>query len=470
MKLSKSEVRRVLPGLVALAALRGMPARAEVDFDSKVKAVAQSLVIVDFTLRNENTSREDSGQGILLSSDGVVLIAGNLISESLPKEWITEIKVRQPGKNFESVPAKMLGRTRNRLFAYLKTDKPVEGTPFKTGESQDIKIGEPVFSVAISGQSGGYTTYMGKSEIRAIIDLSHTLGNTASFGLTRGNSPVFDATTGSFVGITMPSMGESMILREGAGARRIELIDDDQSATLLPVSEIASVLKDIPTEPFDLRRPWLAVDDPSGLQEDVRTLKKIEQPSGVVIGSVIPGEAAEKAGVKARDIVLTIDGKEFSKNPVPEMMVMHFERAIDTHKPGDKVTLGILRDGQKMDVTVTLSEAPKMFSEVPYVFSATVGVTTRDLVFSDAYTRKLPQDTKGVMVALVKTGSPASLGTTPLQPGYLITKVDDQPVENQKQFLDVLDKEAKKPDLKEMVFAVIQRSGETSVCRVDLTK
>jgi S1-C subfamily serine protease len=95
---------------------------------------------------------------------------------------------------------------------------------------------------------------------------------------------------------------------------------------------------------------------------------------------------------------------------------------------------------------------------------------TRDLVFADAYARKLPQDTKGVMVALVKSGSPASLGSTPVQAGFLITKVDDQPVENQKEFLEVLKKEEEKPDLKEMVFVVIQRSGETGVCRVDLTK
>src|SRR6185436_12119836 len=103
------------------------PARAEVDFDAKAKAVAQSLVIVDFTLRNENSSREDSGQGILLNKDGVILISNALISENLPKEWITEIKVRLPGKNFEGIPAKILGRTRNRLYTYLKTEKPVEG-------------------------------------------------------------------------------------------------------------------------------------------------------------------------------------------------------------------------------------------------------------------------------------------------------------------------------------------------------
>jgi hypothetical protein len=52
----------------------------------------------------------------------------------------------------------------------------------------------------------------------------------------------------------------------------------------------------------------------------------------------------------------------------------------------------------------------------------------------------------------------------------LITKVDDQPVENQKQFTDVVEKETARPDLKEMVFSVILPNGDTQVCRVDLTK
>jgi serine protease Do len=189
-----------------------------------------------------------------------------------------------------------------------------------------------------------------------------------------------------------------------------------------------------------------------------------------VVGSVIPGECADKAGLKARDIILTVDGKEFSKNPVPEMMVMHFSRVIDDQKPGDKVTLGVWRDGKVVDVPVTLGESPKMSSEMAHVFSPKIGVVTRDLVFADAYARRLPQDTKGVMIALVKQGAPASLGTTPLRAGLMITKVDDQAVDNQQQFLEVMKKEEAKTDLKEMVFVVIQATGETQVCRVDLTK
>jgi serine protease Do len=447
------------------------PARADVDFDAKAKDVAKSLAIVDFTLRNENSSREDSGQGIVLSKDGVVLISGSLISEGLPKEWITEIKVRVPGKNFESVPAHMLGRTRNRLFAYLKTDTPLEATPFTFSDTKDAALGQQVFSVGISGSSGGYTTYIGKSEVRAVIELTHSLSNTASFGLTRGNSPVYDVATGNFIGLTLPSLGESMVIRDSSGSRsRIDLLDDDQSSVFLPLAEVKDALTKVPTDSFYLPRPWLAVDELTGLEEDVRQLKKITQPSGIMVGSVIPGECADQGGLKAKDIILTVDGKEFSHNPVPEMMVMHFSRIIDSKTPGDKVTLGVQRDGKMVDVPITLGTAPKMASEMTHIYSGKVGLVTRDLVFADAYARHLPQDTKGVMIALVKQGSPAQTSPTPLRAGLVITKVDDQPVDNQQQFLDVIKKEEAKGDLKEMVFVVIQTNGETQVCRVDLTK
>lgn len=463
--------RHVLPVLLAALAAPSIAAAQSADIAAKTEQVVKSLVIVDFTLRNENSSREDSGQGIVISRDGVILISGSLISEGFPKEWVHDIKIRLPGKNFEAFPAKLLGRTRNRLFAFLKTERPIDAVPFAPGPVAETRLGQSIFAVAMLGKSGGYQTYVGRSEVRAILELSHTLGNTASFGLTRGTSPVFDVASGNFVGITYPALGESMILRDDGGAgRRVTLADDDQSSAFLPAREVAEVFQNIPTEPFESRRAWLAVDDITGLQEDVRLLRKIDQPAGVMIGSVIPNEPADKAGLKPRDIVLTIDGKPFSTNPVPEMMTMHFTRALDQKRPGDRVTLGILRDGQKQDIAVTLGTSPRISSELPHVLSPRTGLVTRDLVFADAYSRRLPQDTKGVMVALVKNGSPAALGSTPLQPGHLITKVNDQPVENQAQFLEVLKTEEARPDLKELVFVVIQRSGETQVCRIDLTK
>ncbi len=74
------------------------------------------------------------------------------------------------------------------------------------------------------------------------------------------------------------------------------------------------------------------------------------------------------------------------------------------------------------------------------------------------------------MIALVKNGTPAALGTTPLHVGDLVTKVNDEPVDNQEQFLAAMKKIEAASDQKEAVFVVIQSDGNTQVCHIDLTK
>jgi len=104
------------------------------------------------------------------------------------------------------------------------------------------------------------------------------------------------------------------------------------------------------------------------------------------------------------------------------------------------------------------------------VFEAKTGVVTRDIGFWDSYERRLGDDTKGVVVALVKNGAPASLGQNPLRPGYIITKVNDQAVMNVKQFNELVKKETDDPEKKEIVFAIIGPDNESKVCRIELVK
>lgn len=446
--------------------------RADSDIDAKAKDVARSLVSVEFTIHNENISREESAQGIVIHKDGIILISGSTIPESLPKEWIKDLKVRLPSKNFTSVPVTFLGRTQDRQFAFLKTEKPIDAPVFSPGDTVPTVLGQEVFSIAMLGKSSGYPTAVGRTVVKSMLDVMHPLANTGSFGLTCGNSPVFDFQSGKFVGMTIPSSGEAMYIRDpsGRGMQPIELLDVDQGSAYLPAEQIKTLFENIPTKPFQSPRAWLAVDGLTGISEDIRTLRDIKQPAGVMVGSVIANEAADKAGIQSQDLILAMDGKPFSENPVPEMMVQHFARTLEKHQPGDKITLGILRDGKKMDIPVTLGTSPKLASEQTFTYSAKVGVETRDLVYSDAYTRRLPQDTKGVMIALVKNGAPASLGSTPLHIGDLVTKVNEETIENQEQFLAAMKKIEAAPDQKEAVFVVIQSDGNTQVCHVDLTK
>ena len=441
-----------------------------VDIDSAAKTVQKSLVLVEWTYQDENNSRERTGQGIVVGKD-VVIIPGNFISENTPREYVKGIKIRLPGKNFSTIKGTLLGRTQNRLFAYIKAEKPLDATPLDISKPGKAKLGSRIFSVAMLDKAGGYDTYIGASDVKAIQRRIVTLAGTSVFGLTRATSPVYDTTTGQLVGITSPPSGEEFIMRAGTGAMaRVELFDEQQSGSFFLFEDVADFFKNVPEKPFESPRPWTGVGGMSGLEESVRELDKIEERAGVVIGSTIPGAAADKAGLKPRDIILAIDGKPFSESTVPELMTLHFQGAIDKHKAGDVLTFTVMHEGKRQETKVTLGTAPKVVGDYPHVFDASVGVVTRDLSFYDTYERRLPTETKGVVVALVKNGAPAAMGQTPLRPGFIITKVNDQAVENQKQFADLLKKEAGDPEKKEMVFVIIGADSENKVCRIELNK
>ncbi len=73
--------------------------------------------------------------------------------------------------------------------------------------------------------------------------------------------------------------------------------------------------------------------------------------SGAEVNEVSPGSAAVKAGIKVKDIIQTVEGKKITS---PEDLVA----AIRAQKPGDTVTLELLRDGNPMKLQATLGEAP----------------------------------------------------------------------------------------------------------------
>lgn len=74
--------------------------------------------------------------------------------------------------------------------------------------------------------------------------------------------------------------------------------------------------------------------------------------NGAVIGAVVPGSPAATAGLRARDIVTAIDGQPLTEES-------SLARILGQKRPGDAVTLSIIRGGQSQDVTVTLGEAPQ---------------------------------------------------------------------------------------------------------------
>ncbi len=77
----------------------------------------------------------------------------------------------------------------------------------------------------------------------------------------------------------------------------------------------------------------------------------VQDGTGVVVMQVMPNSPADKAGLKARDVIREIDGQKITDETT-------LGRVLNTHKPGDTVTLTVQRGSQTMQVKVTLAERP----------------------------------------------------------------------------------------------------------------
>ena len=77
----------------------------------------------------------------------------------------------------------------------------------------------------------------------------------------------------------------------------------------------------------------------------------VQVQDGAVIGQVVPGSPAATAGLQPEDIITSIDGQQLQGESA-------LAEAINAHKPGDSITLAVLRNQQQVSVSVTLGQLP----------------------------------------------------------------------------------------------------------------
>jgi serine protease Do len=93
---------------------------------------------------------------------------------------------------------------------------------------------------------------------------------------------------------------------------------------------------------------WLGVGIEEVSEELAATLG-LPEPKGVLVNRVLPGQPADRGGIKAKDIILSIDG-------VPVAQPRDLVRLVSTTPVGKKVEVGLLRDGKAERVTVEIGE------------------------------------------------------------------------------------------------------------------
>ena len=174
---------------------------------------------------------------------------------------------------------------------------------------------------------------------------------------------------------------------------------------------------------------------------------------GVLLEDVIPGSAAEKAGLKVGDVVVSVGGK-----PIND--VRHFALDLYTYKVGQKADVGVLRNGQVQTVAVTVMERPddpQRFADMltgPDNLIGRLGVVALAL---NPELREALGDVRipsGVLVA-ARTQTSTLLGEGP-QPGDIIHAVNGAPVQD----LTNLKQALRKIKSGDAIVLQIERSGE----------
>lgn len=170
----------------------------------------------------------------------------------------------------------------------------------------------------------------------------------------------------------------------------------------------------------------------------LRSLKGTDHEHGVLLNAVDRDSPAEHAGLRAGDLLLTLDGRAVDA-PQP-VDVPDLQRDIAELQIGKTVALGVERDGKHLDVKLTTTPYPRdSGEEIAYT---PFGVSLRELTAAMARRRGF-DFSDGLMLTSLRPGGPAATARPALAPGDVVRSIDGQPVRNIHDLKPWLEKPAK---------------------------
>ncbi|PYN86423.1 MAG: peptidase S1 [Candidatus Rokuibacteriota bacterium] len=295
---------RLQPGLVYVRVQRATPPRDE-------------------PAREEpGEPRRSTGSGFVIDSSGLIVTNAHVV------ESAGQIQVRlADGRRF---PATVVGRDGRVDLALLKIEGASRLTVLPLGDSNKLRVGELVLAL---GNPFG-------------------LEQSVSFGIvSRKGAPLTVAAPGfDFI------QTDAAINPGNSGGPLVNL-----SGEVVGVNSMAAVNGSIgfaiPSTLVKMLLPqlaskgrvdwgWLGVAIAEVTEDDLGRLK-LREPKGVLVRSVMPGEPADKGGVRADDVILGIDGTRL-ESP------RDLQRVVSSTPVGKKVRVVLLREGQETELEVTI--------------------------------------------------------------------------------------------------------------------
>jgi len=333
--------------------------------DESILSVEKSLSLVELFEKSEegvvridvvkiNSFREGNSVG----SGFVFDLFGNIITNAHVIDNADNITVTfLDGSQYN---ASIVGMDKFTDIAVINVEeKPDYLHPLEIGDSSALKVGEPVAAIGNPfGLSGSMTSGI-VSQIGRLLpshDTGFSIPNViqTDAAINPGNSG------GPLLNMNGKVMGINTAIQSGTG----------QSAGIgfaVPSNTISKVVPVLITE-GKYSHPWIGISG-QDINPDLAKIRNLNHSKGFLIVTVIPDSPAEIAGLKGvseiekidnkeypkdGDIIVSVDGKEVRK--ISDILIhLQEEKSV-----GDEMVLGIIRDGEQMDIILTLVVRPDL--------------------------------------------------------------------------------------------------------------
>nr|WP_218647399.1 Do family serine endopeptidase [Sphingobium lactosutens] len=363
------------------------------------------------------------GSGFIISADGYIVTNNHVVSAGAEGASVEQITVTLTNK--EEYTAKLVGRDAATDIAVLKIE-PKKALPFvKFGDSTKARVGDWVVAIGNPFALSGTVT-------AGIISAVHrgTGGTYDKFiqtdaSINQGNSggPMFDM-RGNVIGIN------SQILSPSGGNVGIGFA--------IP-SEQAAPIVDTLRKGQSIKRGYLGVQI-SPLGEDMADSLGLAKNSGEFIQGVEPGKGADKAGIKAGDVIVSVAGQEVTAD-------QNLSSIVANQPIGSRVPITLIRNGQRMTVNAVVGERPSEdelnsfaqqqgdedFSQQPQnpgkATDQALGISAIPLTPSIIRQLGVSADTRGIVITAVDGSTDA--GAKGLRRGDVIITANNRPVASQ---------------------------------------
>ncbi len=312
--------------------------------------ITTTTLAYDFFL--QPVPQSGTGSGAVVDTNGHIVTNHHVIAEAQRLEvtlW-DRSKYR----------AKVVGDDPNHDLAIIKIDAPKDKLkPIPIGTSQGLLVGQKV--LAIGNPYGlertlttGIISSLGRSietQNRRVVD--EIIQTDAAINPGNSGGPLLNS-SGEIIGIN------TAIYSESGGSVGIGFA--------IPADTVRSITGDLITLGYVPRgylgvRTLINLADYPMIAEGLR----LNADHGLLVGAVVPGSPAQKGGIRpptsaviignaqvpaGGDVILAINGRDVGA-------ANNLNSLIDKYKPGERITVTVLRDGRKLDLPIVLGEAQR---------------------------------------------------------------------------------------------------------------